>query len=167
MEILNDILQKNRFAVDNLFRSYKVCGSSDLDKIHNGYQSHGEAFMMKLLSIITPEGQNSNFDNTLLESKLPDPYVVPLVTSSATPSATAVPGKGWTFWKNFLGALSSTGKAVGGVISDIKTPIAATDPVLVQQQAATAATEAKTTNTLYIFAGVFVAVILIILITKK
>ena len=169
MQNIETIVAQNRFACDNLFRSYKVRGATDLEKIHDGYKNHGDTFMMRFLSIVTPKGQESKFTPTTLETKLPEPYIAPLVTNTGVSSkaSTAAPGKGWTFWEKFLGALSSTGKTVGGVISDIKTPIATSDPTVVQQQIQTAARDSQTNKILYVSAAVFVAIILIILITKK
>jgi len=164
MENLDNILEKNRFEVDNLFRIYKVRGENDLEKIHDGYQSQGDIFMVKLMGIITPKNENK-FDPTALESKLPDPYVAGLSTTIAADAAPV--GKGWAAWNNFLTAFGNTAKTVGTAISDIKTPINQSSPEVIQQQNALAAQDASTTKYLYVGAAVFIAVILIILVTKK
>ena len=169
MQNIDSVLNANRFAVDGLFRQYKVNGTSDMDKIRDGYHNHGAGrFMVKLMAAITPKGPVSGYDPTALESLLPAPYVAPLVLPATTEATAVTPtAKGWTVWNNFLNALGNTASTIGGAISAVKGPLTATDPAVVQQERLLAASDAKTTNMLYIGAALFVAVIIIILISKK
>ena len=174
METFEVSTQKNRVALDNLYRAYKVNGRTDIDKIRAGFDKYGENFVMKVLSIITPKDHTSHFE-AVLEAKLPTPEIVGLqtpqlyATSAAvvSPAATttAATGKGWAFWEKLLTAAGQTGQTIGGIISDVKNPT-----VSAQQTAVTAqlqSTENTNTRTLYVIAGVFLAGILLIIALKK
>ena len=169
MQNFESLISQNRFAVDNIFRTYKATGVKDIDKIRSGYEANGDTFMMKLLSEIVPKEHFSNFTTTLMESKSATPYTAPLVTDFQTASDSSAPstGKGWTFWSNFLTAIGTTAKTAGTALADLKNPQSTASAQ--QQQAAIQlqATEATTNKTLYVVAGVFLAVILIVLIMKK
>lgn len=161
MNNIQEVLNKNRFAVSELLRRYNVPGKVDMKTIERAYNSHGEPFMLKLLNIITPD--ESSF------SELIQPRTG-LISSSTTqtalmpmkPAATASEGKAWTFWDKLLNAVGNTGKTIG----QFKTDIAKTagEPDYTPEQIVTQENNKKT---LYLVAGGLVAVILLILILKK
>jgi len=163
---LDKSIEAKRFEVDNLFRTYKLNGRTDIDKIRAGFDSGGETFMMKLLAIIVPPEHTSHFEATL-EARLPTPAVAglqtPVYSQASPPSATT--GKGWTFWEKLLGAGVATGEAVGSILNNVNNPQQSAEQqgAIIQQQAA----EATNTRTLYIVGGVFFGAILLIFAFKK
>lgn len=170
MNDLDILLNKNRREVNNLYRHYKVTGSNDLEKIRSGYENQGQNFMMKLLEIIVPKDHFSNYTTTLLEPRMATPDLIGLQQSTTVPlsidTSTAKP-KTWAFWDNFLGAVASTGKTIGGVMADINNPQSQATPEQQAQAYQLAAQEKKNTNTIYIAAGALLVIILVVLILKK
>lgn len=163
---LDKSIQRHRFEVDNLFRSYKLNGTQDIEKIRAGFESFGESFILKLLSIIVPKEQTSHFEGTL-EAKLPSPEIAGLQTptSYSTTAGTTTAGKGWTFWEKFLGAATNTGEAVGKILNNVNNPQQTAEQqaqaLQIQQ------TEAASNKTLYVIAGSFLAAIILIFAFKK
>lgn len=175
MDNFDKLTQKHRQSLDNLYRAYKLNGRTDIEKIKAGFDLYGENFVMKVLSIITPKDHVSHFEATL-EAKLPTPEIVGLQTpvytttgapASTTATPTATTGKGWAFWEKFLTAAGNTGKTIGGIISDVSNTTANQTAEQQAQAMQLQQAEASNTRTLYVIAGVFLAVILLIFAFKK
>lgn len=171
MKNFDKSVAEHRSELDNLYRSYKLNGLTDIEKIHNGFDLYGEQFILKVLAIITPKSHVEHFE-TVLESKLPTVDVAGLQTSTYTTqqlasAATANTSKGWTFWEKFLTAATDTGKAVGSILGNIKNPQSELTAEQKQQAMQLQATEASNSKMLYILGAAFLAVILIILVVKK
>ena len=157
-------INENRFEVDNLFRAYKLNGKEDIDKIRAGFDEYGEAFMLKFLSITVPKEHTSHYETTL-EARLPTPEVVGLQKPIYTDDTTT--GKGWAFWEKFLGAAQQTGSTIGSILNDVNNPGSQQTAEQQAQAMQIQATEAKSSKTLYVIAGLFLAVIILIFAFKK
>jgi len=166
----DSMIQAKRFDVDNLFRSYKLNGRTDIEKIRMGYDQFGEQFMAKFLSVVVPADQTSHFETVLMEGKLPTPEVAGLQTPTSfgtTAAAPAAKGKAWTFWENLLGAATDTGKAVGSILNNVNNPQSQLSAEQTAQAMSLQAAEAQSTKTLYIVAAAAVVVIVLIFLLKK
>jgi len=164
MKNIEQVLQENSFKIAHLLRRHHVYGTPNMETIKKAHDQHGEAFMLKLMEIIVPE--NSNFTE-LIKPKtalLSSNINTTTLATSANPAnaAPAANGKFWDFWQNLLNGVGATGQALGQFKTDV-TGANATTPEVIQQQAA-AANQART---LYIVAGAFVALVIIILLIRK
>lgn len=162
---IDQVLQENSSAVKRLLRRSHVVGEPNMESIKKGFEKHGENFMLKLLEIITPdessftgliEPRGAILVNPTLDTKT---LATPVKTASTT---TADSGKFWGFWDKLLNGIDSTGKAIGGFKTDIAG--SAAEPVYTPEQQAQ---QSSNSRMLYMVAGGFVFLILLILILRK
>jgi len=162
MKDIEQVLQENEFQVKQLLRRSRVVGEVDMNSIQRGFEKHGEPFMLKLLEIITPT--EASFTD-LIAPKQAVLTTTPIDTKTlmtSTTSNTATTGKVWTFWEKLLGAVGSTGQALGQFKNDLAAAPSQTETS--PEQIATAASNSKL---LYMVAAGFVVLIIIILILRK
>lgn len=162
---INQVLQENSSAVKRLFRRNHIYGEPNIETVKQGFEKHGENFMLKLLEIITPteasfsdliQPRSAILTTTPIDTKT---LAVSKVNATAEPAET---GKFWSFWDKLLNGIDSTGKALGGFKTDIAG--SAAEPTYTPEQQAQ---QAANTKLLYYVAAGFVFLILIILILRK
>lgn len=162
MKDITQVLENNSFEVKQLLRRARIVGEPNMESIQRGFNKHGEPFMMKLLQIITPTEASFTAliqpKSAVLNSGLSQTQLMPMQTATPTEST----GKVWTFWEKLLNGIGATGETLGKFKSDV----AGTQqqPEVTAQQAVITAQNSKM---LYLVAGGFVALILLILIIRK
>jgi hypothetical protein len=165
MATINEVLQSNRFAVSQLLRRYRVIGEPNMQTIERAFNRHGEAFMLKLLDIITPD--HASF-TALIE---PKQAIVTssgtldtktLATSQASTGTTASTGKFWKFWDDLLTGISKTGETLGEFKANLET--SPTDYELTDEEKAA---QQNRTRMLFWVVGAIIVLMLLILIFKK
>lgn len=162
---INQVLQENSSAVKRLFRRNHIYGEPNMETVRQGFEKHGENFMLKLLEIITPT--EASFSD-LIQPRSAILTTTPIDTKTLATSkvnTTAEPvetGKFWSFWDKLLNGIDSTGKAIGGLKTNISGSVAET-PATPEQQAQ----QAANSRVLYMVAGGFVLLIILILILRK
>lgn len=156
---IQSILQNHSFEVQGLLRKHKIAGDLSISTINKAYSQKGERFMMELLQIITP---TSNFNYDPLADPLSDETLAAEAAEyDASHATNQTTGKFWTFWEKLLGTAVDTSKAIGQSKTNLSTPIGADGlPIPLYQ-------ETTNTNLLWLVAGGFVVLIVIILIFKK
>lgn len=166
---IQSILQNHSFEVQGLLRKHKIAGDLSVDTINKAYNLKGEQFMMELLKIITPTssflgiGKGNGFLGLGKSTKesASDEDEDEDIADTATVTAPKETGRFWTFWEKLLGTAVDTSKAIGQSKANLSTPIGADGlPIPLYQ-------ETTNTNLLWLVAGGFVVLILIILIFKK
>lgn len=161
MQDLSVILTKNSFAVKELFRRYNVMGNPSPATIQAAYNKHGDRFMMKLLSIITPN-ETSSYTDTLTPIKPLSGVIQSTIDTKTlaipTGATTESKSSGWTFWEKLLTAVSDTGKTIGQFKTD-----AAGNQIPVE----VGSTSNNNSKLLYIGAAAFALLIIMILIFRR
>jgi len=154
---INQLVQNNSFAVEELLRQHNVIASDLQTGIKKAYQQDGEKFMIKLVNRLTGKSALSGFDDAT-EMGPPPPPGSYTDASGVTQIDGASDGKFWEVWGNLLNYAGAT----GATINQFKQNLAGSATV-----ETTTATAAASNKILYIAAGVIVVVIVLVLIFKK
>lgn len=151
---INQLLQKNSFAVNELIRQENIVAPTMRQAIAVGYREHGTPFLLKVFNAVQ-ENEISNFSDEMG----PEPPAGSYVNSEGI---TVVPSQGssfWGVWSNLLSYASQTGDTVNKLRNDI----AGTGEAQQQKYY----NEGSKYTVMYIVAAIVVLAIILILIFKK
>lgn len=153
----NQILQSNRFEVEQLLRRYRVLGPANMETIRRAHNQYGENFMMKLLEIVTP--RNEAAFTSLMTPE--NPFVADALEYSREQQPQKT-GKFWQFWNNLLNTVDRTGETIGEFKRDVSGIPPETEFLAYQAQA-----QRARSNSIFMAAGAVVLILVLILIFKK
>lgn len=164
MTDISTVLQQNDFEVRQLLRKSHIIGEPNIETIRRGYETQGDMFMMKLLTIITPK--KSNFSNltpmTSISGVIPTIPDTPKLVTSILPTVQTDNSKtsAWSFWDKLLNAIGKTGETINQFKTD-------TSQKTIDYQVQADPQKAVQRNYLYWIAGGFVLLLIVILIMRK
>ncbi len=155
MEI-NQLLQQNSFAVNELLRQYNIIAPDMATGIKNAYSAYGEKFMIKLVNQLSGRSAISGFDpSTDMGPPAPPGSTVVDGITQVQDQASA---QFWQIWSNVLSYVGQTGTTFQNLKQNI-TGTTTTDVPYTN--------EGTNMTWLYIGGGLLAVVILLILIFKK